>query len=63
MDSDLKPTRRARDIYSATSDIDLPMDIVVLTPEEFMESRDDPCSFVSEIVRTGTVAYEALFPS
>ena len=59
MDSDLKPTRRAREIYSATSDIDLPMDIIVLTPEEFIENRDDPYSFVSEIVRTGIVAYEA----
>ena len=58
MDSDLKPTRRAREIYSATSDIDLPMDIIVLTPEEFIENRDDPYSFVSEIVRTGIVAYE-----
>ena len=59
MDSDLKPIRRAREIYSATSDIDLPMDIIVLTPEEFIENRDDPYSFVSEIVRTGIVAYEA----
>lgn len=59
MDSDLKPTRRAREIYTATSDIDLAMDIIVLTPEEFEENRDDPYSFASEIVRTGVVAYEA----
>ena len=59
MDSDLKPTRRAREIYTATSDIDLAMDIIVLTPEEFEENRDDPYSFTSEIVRTGAVAYEA----
>ena len=59
MDSDLKPIRRAREIYSATSDIDLPMDIIVLTPEEFIENRGDSYSFVSEIVRTGIVAYEA----
>ena len=58
MDSDLKPTRRAREIYTATSDIDLAMDIIVLTPEEFEENRDDPYSFTSEIVRTGVVAYE-----
>ena len=59
MDSDLKPTRRAREIYSATSDIDLPMDIIVLTPKEFMENKDDPYSFASEIVKTGAIAYEA----
>jgi len=55
----LKPTRRAREIYTATSDIDLAMDIIVLTPEEFEENRDNPYSFTSEIVRTGAVAYEA----
>ena len=59
MDSDLKPTRRAREIYTATSDIDLAMDIIVLTPEEFEQNRDDLYSFTSEIVRTGVVAYEA----
>ena len=31
----------------------------VLTLREFIENRDDPYSFVSEIVRTGIVAYEA----
>ena len=57
MDSDLKPTRRAREIYSATSDIDLAMDIIVLTPDEFRDNRDNPYSFLSEIVRTGIVVY------
>lgn len=58
MDSDSKPTRRAREIYSATSDIDLAMDIIVLTPDEFWDNRDSPYSFLSEIVRTGVVVYE-----
>lgn len=37
----------------------MPMDIFVLTPEEYEENKDNRLSFASEIVRTGVVAYEA----
>ena len=34
-------------------------DIRVVTPEEFEAEKDDEYSFISEIVRTGYVAYKA----
>ncbi len=37
----------------------LPMDILVLTPEEFESNKDNKYSFASEIVKAGVVAYEA----
>ena len=35
----------------------VPMDIIVVTPDEFEEKKDDPRSFISEIISTGRVAY------
>lgn len=59
MESDMKLAKRASMIYRALAGEYVPMDIIVLTPEEFEEHRDDRYSFTSEIVRTGKVAYEA----
>ncbi len=59
MESDMEPFQRAVPIYLAVADIRIPKDIIVLTPGEFAENQENECSFVSEIVRTGIVAYEA----
>lgn len=59
MNSELKPTKRAGEVYKATSSIDLPMDIIVLTPEEYEANKDNPHSFASVISKTGVVAYES----
>ena len=59
MNSELKPTKRAEEVYKATSSIDLPMDIIVLTPEEYEANKDNPHSFASVISKTGIVAYES----
>ena len=40
-------------------DLVLEKDIVVVTPEEFLEKKDDEHSFIHEIVSTGVIAYEA----
>ena len=59
MNSELKPTKRAGEVYKATSSIDLPMDIIVLTPGEYEANKDNPHSFASVISKTGVVAYES----
>ena len=59
MNSELKPTKRAGEVYKATSSIDLPMDIIVLTPEEYEANKDNPHPFASVISKTGVVAYES----
>lgn len=58
MESDMEPFQRAVPIYLAVANIRIPKDIIVLTPEEFAENQENEYSFVSEIGRTGIVAYE-----
>lgn len=36
---------------------DIPVDIVLYTPEEWVNSLRDPCSFASQINREGVVLY------
>lgn len=59
MDTDLEYHARASAIYRVVYRIPIPKDIIVLTPEEFESEKENPLSFVSEIVRTGRVFYEA----
>lgn len=58
MDTDQGYYVRASVIYRVVYRIPIPKDIIVLTPEEFESEKDNPLSFVSEIVRTGKVFYE-----
>ena len=59
MDTDMDYYSRSSAIYRAVYKIHIPKDILVLTPEEFEQDKDNALSFTSEIVRTGKVAYEA----
>ena len=59
METDLDPLHRGTDIRRALRGVKMPMDIIVLTPEEFEEQKDDPFEFVHEIMSTGIVVYES----
>ena len=59
MESDKPVHARAVPIYVAVSGIRIPKDILVVTPEEYEENKNNKYSFVSEIVRTGEIAYES----
>lgn len=59
MDTDGSPLKRGVPIKMCLHDIRIDKDIIVVTPEEFEQEKDDEYSFVNEIVRTGYVAYEA----
>lgn len=50
--------RRAAPLYGALSDILIPMDILVYTPEEVEEWSEVPRAFVTTAVREGKVLYE-----
>ena len=41
--------------YDLTSD--LPIDIILYTPEEWMNCLQDPCSFASQINKEGVLLY------
>lgn len=58
MDTDLRGAKRAAAIHKQTTDFMMPMDVFVLTPSEYEANKDNKYSFVSEIVRTGTVVYD-----
>lgn len=58
MDTDLKGAKRAAAIHKQTTDFMMPMDVFVLTPSEYEANKNNKYSFVSDIVRTGTVVYE-----
>ena len=60
METDEPYFRRAMPIYKEVYRIPIPKDILVLTPEEFMETKDNPFSFTSEIVRTGKVVHGSI---
>ena len=50
--------KRSRSLYGALSDIILPMDIVVYTPEEVEEWSQVRQAFVTTAVREGKALYE-----
>ena len=50
--------RRAVPIYGALSDILLPMDIVVYSPEEVVDWSEVPQAFVTTAIREGKILYE-----
>lgn len=62
MDTDGDPLKRGVPIKLCLHDILIDKDIIVVTPEEFEQEKDDEYSFVNEIVRTGYVAYSAKDP-
>lgn len=49
---------RASVLYGVLSDILIPMDILVYSPQEIEEWRDVPQAFVTTAVREGSVLYE-----
>jgi predicted nucleotidyltransferase len=59
MDTELSYYRRSGPIRAAMRGIPVATDMLVLTPEEYKELKDDESSFASEISKTGVVAYEA----
>ena len=50
--------RRSAPIYGVLSDISIPMDIVVYTPEEVTEWSQVRQAFVTTAIREGRVLYE-----
>jgi len=59
MDTEQSYHRRSGPIRAAMRGIPVATDVMVLTPCEYEELKDDESSFASEISRTGVVAYEA----
>jgi predicted nucleotidyltransferase len=57
-DSKEPRSARARPIYGALSDILIPMDILVYSPQEVEEWRNVPQAFVTTALREGTIIYE-----
>ncbi|MCL1811276.1 MAG: nucleotidyltransferase domain-containing protein [Methanomassiliicoccaceae archaeon] len=57
MNTDLTYYRRAPAILRRLVDVPVPMDILVVTPEEYEANRNSKISFMSEILSTGKVAY------
>lgn len=51
-----KPIHRGRDILEAL-DIDTSVDLIVMTPEEFLTYRNDSRSFTSHILNSGRLIY------
>lgn len=51
--------RRAESVGPALHDLLVPIDVLVYTPEEVAEYGRDPFSFISTVVRSGSVAFEA----
>lgn len=56
MDTDEKPMDRGMDILEAI-DVDATVDLIVMTPEEFMTNHEDPRSFTSHILSSGRPVY------
>jgi len=57
MDTDLTYYKRASVILCKLLDVPIPMDILVVTPEEYEANKNNEISFMSEILSTGKVAY------
>ncbi len=56
MDSD-KPWDERYEVDLALMPLPVPKDVIVVTPQEFKEWKDDEYNFIYEIVHTGYVAY------
>ncbi|MEK7328299.1 MAG: nucleotidyltransferase domain-containing protein [Chloroflexota bacterium] len=50
--------RRSAPLYGVLSDILLPMDIIVYSPEEVKEWSEVPQAFVTTAIREGKILYE-----
>jgi len=59
METDLTYYRRAPAILRKLMDVPIPMEILVVTPEEYEANKNNKMSFMSEILSTGKVAYAA----
>ena len=59
MDTELPYYKRAAPIRSAMRGVRAPVDILVLTQEEYDRLKENEFSFANEIYRTGVTAYEA----
>ena len=61
MDTDEKHTRRSSDVQMALwrRKIVVDADIIVVTPEEYEENKENEHSFIHEIVSTGKIVFEA----
>jgi predicted nucleotidyltransferase len=57
MKTNLPFYERGRAVRQAFSPYDLPLDLLVFTPEEAAPRESDPTSFVGEILRTGKVLH------
>lgn len=57
METDVDPYYRAAPIDIALRKFRVDRDIIVVTPEEYETHKDDEYSFLSDIVKTGIVAY------
>lgn len=58
MESDLRPLERMRRVYMLFGPRRWSMDVVVYTPEEVQQFRQQKYSLISEIERAGKVLYE-----
>ena len=57
-DSDEPGYRRDVPLYVALAGLDVPVDVMVYTPEEIREWSDVPFAFITTAVRKGKVVYE-----
>ena len=58
MNSDLPRHKRSIPVYDALRGLVLPKDIIVYTEEEVKDWESVPQSFISSVLRKGTVLYE-----
>jgi len=61
MESDKKRFERSSDVQMSLwkRKLVVDADVIVVTPKEYEENKDNEYSFIHEIVSTGVVAYEA----
>jgi predicted nucleotidyltransferase len=57
MDTELTYYKRAPVILRKLMDVTIPMDILVVTPEEYEANKNNKVSFMPDILSTGKVAY------
>jgi len=57
-DTELSKSKRVVQVRRLLYGAMVPMDLVVFTPQEVDESKDNEFSFVNEILNTGQVMYE-----
>ena len=56
--SELPKHKRSIPIINALKDFEVPMDIIVYTPEEVGKWRDASTAFVTSVLKNGKVLYE-----